>query len=229
MKKKGFFLGMMAMALSFGLVMVGCDDGLKEQPRSIAISGTAKVGETLTANSNNIIGGIEWYLYDDAACTKNATWPYSAGQGYTGISVLSGSTIVIPAANGQISAVGKYIRASSSEVRSNVLGPVAAAGSVETSVIISPKTETAAKGGTKSFTVTINETVTNSGNIVWTVEGSTPSGTSTINGSRHSINGSTTTQTRELNVGAGETATTLTVKVTYNGKSDTAAVTVVSP
>ncbi|GHV21893.1 hypothetical protein FACS189494_07940 [Spirochaetia bacterium] len=226
MKKKGFFLGMMAMALSFGLVMVGCDDGLKEQPRSIAISGTAKVGETLTANSNNIIGGIEWYLYDDAACTKNATWPYSAGQGYTGISVLSGSTIVIPAANGQNSTVGKYIRASNSEVRSNVLGPVAAAGPVETSVTISPTTGTVTKGDRKSFTVTINELVGNSGSIVWTVEGSTPSGTSTITGAEHRISGSTTTQTGTLNVGAGENATTLTVKITYNGKSDTATVTV---
>jgi hypothetical protein len=73
--------------------------------------------------------------------------------------------------------------------------------------------------------VTINEAVPSS-SIVWTVEGSTPAGTSTITGSGHSINGSTTTQTRTLNIAAVETAETLTVKVTYSGKTATAAVTV---
>ncbi|GHV20040.1 hypothetical protein FACS189494_03010 [Spirochaetia bacterium] len=214
MKKNGLFAAILGMVLVFGLVLAGCGE---EKNPSLTISGTAKVGETLTASGKDMGDFATWYSFSDAAC--------SGGRSYLG----GGNTYYI--SSGQ----GMYIRAfakatvkttEDTEVWSNILGPVAAAGSVETSVTISPKTETAAKNGTKPFTVTINEPVGNSGSIVWTVEGSTPSGTSTINGSGHTINGSTTTQTRNLNVGLSETATTLTVKVTYNGKFDTATVTV---
>jgi hypothetical protein len=227
MKKNVFFMGMLAMVLAFGLVMIGCGSE-NEAATSISISGTAKVGETLTAVINNPLDGnatqaassVEWHYYSNAACTNRV-----GGSGYSD----GGTPWVIPAGAGE-----KWIRASSygftgdgkncDDIYSNTLGPVEAAPDGGTGV--TPATASVAKGTTQQFIVTINEFVGNSNSIVWTVEGSTPTGTSTITGTGQSLNGSTTTQTRTLNVGAAETATTLTVKVTYNGQSDTATVTV---
>ncbi|GHU97311.1 hypothetical protein FACS189483_02920 [Spirochaetia bacterium] len=214
MKKKVFFAGMAAMVLAFGLVLVGCGE---EKNPSLTISGTAKAGETLTASGEDMSNYVTWYLFDDADCAGEKSY---GGMGETY----------------QLSSYGHgyYIRAfgkatvkttEDTEVWSNILGPVEALP-VETSVTINPNVGNAFKGSTYQLTVTINEMVANSNSIVWTVEGSTPSGTSTITGSGHNISGSITTQTRNFNVGSSETATTLTVKVTYNGKSATGTFTV---
>ncbi|GHU78097.1 hypothetical protein FACS189462_1840 [Spirochaetia bacterium] len=227
---KMFQMGMAAMALAFitTLALVGCGPK-SEDATSITISGTAKVGETLTAvitnplNPNGIAStsDVKWHYYSDAACTNRV-----GGSDYPN----RGTPSVIPT-----SAAEKWIRASTygftgdgqdcDDIYSNILGPVPVPAPGE-SVTISPTTATVAKSETKSFTVTINEAVTNSANVVWTVVGSTPSGTSTITGSVHGISGSTTTQNGILTVGASETATTLTVKVTYGTKSATATVTI---
>ncbi|GHT53459.1 hypothetical protein FACS1894106_4340 [Spirochaetia bacterium] len=230
-RNKMFQVGVSVMVLAFGLVLMGCPEEVPDPP-SISISGTPKVGETLTVNVTDNGGNlmdVEWIAYTDAACTNEVA-------NYTNWKE-SGSDWERPRVNQLLLkaiAEGKWLRASvewqehsSDSMKtyySNILGPVAAADPIGLTVSISPTTATVAKGGTRSFTVTINEMVLNSSSVVWTVTPAT--GGSTIAGSGQSISGSTTTQTRTLNVAAGETATTLTVTVTYSGQSSTATVTV---
>jgi hypothetical protein len=236
---KMLLAGMLVMVLTFGLVLAGCYFGEEEEPTSISISGTPKVGETLTATSN--VGSswadtATWFAYDDAACTITAELEYSIWIG-DHVPVLAAGTAnyLLPA-----KVEGKWIRASVTGARggegndpiySNILGPVAAAEPTvpsAQSVTISPPTASVAKAATKQFTVTINAANYNSSNVVWTVEGSSPSGTSTITGSGNGVGSGTNnfTQTRTLTVGAGETASTLMVRVTYGDKSAAATVTV---
>jgi hypothetical protein len=71
MMKKLFFTGMLACALTFALMFAGCDtDGdeetLPELTGSVSITGTAKVGQTLTASPELDGTGTIFYVWNEA-------------------------------------------------------------------------------------------------------------------------------------------------------------------
>ena len=112
-----------AMVLLFGFVLAGCDDGKEEGNGTITISGTPKVGETLTATcteaAESSVNSIYWYRNDSNSTTG-------------GISVVKYQGF--PEVHLEGEDASKYIYASRTlsngtgvTVYSNVLGPVTAA------------------------------------------------------------------------------------------------------
>jgi hypothetical protein len=85
MANRNFWAAMLAVALAFGMAVVGCDNGDPSDPAltgTISIIGTAQVGQTLTTNT--VLGGsgtifYQWKRGNTAAGTfSNITGAYTA-------------------------------------------------------------------------------------------------------------------------------------------------------
>jgi hypothetical protein len=243
MKKNIFLLGMIArnlqiaLVLAFGLVVMGCDDASKTPPPApppppaltgtVSISGTAKVGETLTSDTS-ALGGT--------AGTISYIWKQgeTATGSFTAISGATASTYILTAAE-----ENKYIVVTvsrngySGSITSDPTAAIAAAG-VDTRVLaVEPPTfETVIYGYTQPAAQAI--TINNNGTGAATISNVALSGTGASafeldgSGSTVSAGDSNTTRTVQPKTGLAAGTYTATITVTYNGTGATAATAEVS-
>jgi hypothetical protein len=111
------FMGLAAILLAFGLVLAGCGDGAGGGP-TVTISGTPKVGETLTATSTgDFQSDFIWcWRFPDSTAT------FGIGDRGT-VSGENNNTLTI-VESGDYYIVAERTDSEGYLIRSNALGPV---------------------------------------------------------------------------------------------------------
>jgi len=242
MKNKFNLFGVIALAVIFSLIAVGCpkvddsytdetetgteienpneggtgntDNGPKILTGTVSITGEAKEEQTLSADTSRLEGtGTISYQWK----RKDAV-----SDGYTDISGAASSTYKLVTAD-----VGKFIKVTvtrngySGSVDSNetdLVLPLLNNKTTVTSVTLNPAAVSILIGGTKAFIATVTGENEPDQTVTWSVTGG---GTGTV-----------ITADGVLTIAANEPASALTVKATSTvdtGKSGTAAVTVLRP
>jgi len=240
-RKHGMFVGFAVSAtivatLAAIFTLMGCDNGNSDgDPPSVEFvaNNNPKVGDTLEIIYHNYSG--QRYPYWFRVSSDSADWPPENWMSLTldelrqyGLFMRGPEEYILVSVdtNTYESNVGKYFRVLLSmdgkEYR-HTWGPVTRGSS--SPITISPTSATVAKGGTKSFTVTVSGTVSTS-DVTWTVTPSDQGGTIPSTGSGTTISGGSTSINNTLTVASDATASALTVTATCNGQSASATVTV---
>jgi hypothetical protein len=214
MKTKRNLLAISVLLLALGLVMIGCGDdpGSEGDPLtgSVSITGFAKVGETLTANTSQLDGNgtisYQWQRSD------------SANGAYTTIEGATGDTYTPVAGD-----AGKYLKVTvaragyTGSVSSERVGPVASANTATPTVsaVSVSGPDSVAKGGNATYTATVTGTNNPPQTVSWSIVATGKNAGTSISDSG------------VLTVAAGETLASITVEATSTinpSKSDTKTV-----
>ena len=209
-KSTGFgFLLLAGLTLTF----LGCPSpsgGTPALTGTVAINGTAQVGQLLTADTAKLEGtgtiSYQWEVGD----TVNGTFtdiPDATAETYTPVAADEGKHLRVTVTR------SGYTGSATSDATGPVLSASAIIPTV-TSVTISPSSATVAKGGYQQFLATVNGTNNPDQTVTWSVTGG---------------GAGTTIDDGRLIVALDETAETLTVTATSTEdttKFDTATVTI---
>jgi hypothetical protein len=229
MKNKIKLFNIITLAVVIGFLAAGCNNpdndntdtipgetgtSTKILTGTISITGTAQVGQALSANTGSLEG----------SGTISYQWKQSDTQTAAGTNI-SGATLstytLVTADESKFIKVTVTRSGYTGSVDSGAIGavlPAQAETPTVTSITLAPATTSVLRGATQKFTATADGTNNPPQTVTWSVMGG--------------ISGTTITDDGTLTVAAGETATTLTVKATStfdNSKSGTVTVTVIYP
>ena len=216
MKKfKSIFTGIAALMLLMG-ILTACPTGSDDNGGNNA----AITSVTISPKTPSVVKGGTLEFAATVAVTGNAaktvTWSIEESAKKAGTTISAAGLLTV-AADETLTSLTVKAASTADPSKSDTATVTISVGSV-TSVTISPKTASVAKGDTQEFTAAVAVTEGAAQTVTWTIEESAKKA------------GTTISDTGLLTVAADETLTSLTVKAASTvdtSKSDTAAVTVV--